>query len=212
MVFTNAYASASNCAPSRANLMSGQWPQRHGIYTVGSSERGKSKNRKLIPTPNTKTLDEGFITLAEALKNNGYTNASMGKWHLGEDPKTQGFDVNIGGFINDAIALQEKPKGGYAPDIFSGYIKTKTITINLPEGYSLANAKDLDINKSYASGGDESAMMFTLAHKLEGNKLVLTVTEKMGRGMFTPADMDNFLDVYNAAWNLKDLKVSLVKK
>ena len=36
MVFTNAYAAASNCAPSRACLMSGLWTPRHGIYTVNS--------------------------------------------------------------------------------------------------------------------------------------------------------------------------------
>ena len=49
MVFTNGYASASNCAPSRACLMTGLWTTSHGIYTVGSSERGKSRHRKLIP-------------------------------------------------------------------------------------------------------------------------------------------------------------------
>ena len=97
VVFNNAYAPAANCAPSRACIMSGKNTPRHGIYTVGSSERGKSKTRRLIPTPNTITLEDSFTTLAEALKKNGYTNASMGKWHLGEDPKTQGFDVNIGG-------------------------------------------------------------------------------------------------------------------
>ena len=47
MVFTNGYASASNCAPSRACLMTGQWTPRHGIYTVSPSDRGKSENRKL---------------------------------------------------------------------------------------------------------------------------------------------------------------------
>lgn len=97
VVFTNAYAPAANCAPSRASIMSGKNTPRHGIYTVGSSERGKSKNRKLIPTKNTITLDNSYTTIAEALKNNGYTTASIGKWHLGEDPKTQGFDINVGG-------------------------------------------------------------------------------------------------------------------
>ncbi|MCF7567633.1 sulfatase [Sabulilitoribacter arenilitoris] len=97
VIFSNAYAPAANCAPSRACIMSGKNTPRHGIYTVGSSERGKSKNRKLVPTPNTITLNDNFITLAEALKSNGYTNASIGKWHLGENPKTQGFDVNIAG-------------------------------------------------------------------------------------------------------------------
>ena len=95
--FTDAYASASNCAPSRAGLMSGQYSPRTGIYTVGSSKRGKSKDRKLIPVPNITTLHDSVVTLAETLKNAGYTTASMGKWHLGEDPRTQGFDINIGG-------------------------------------------------------------------------------------------------------------------
>ena len=95
--FTDAYASASNCAPSRAGLMSGQYSPRHGIYTVGTSERGKSRDRKLIPVTNSTTLDDGVVTLVESLKRAGYVTASMGKWHLGEDPRTQGFDINIGG-------------------------------------------------------------------------------------------------------------------
>lgn len=97
ITFSNAYASAANCAPSRASIMSGKNTTVHGIYTVGSSERGKSRDRKLIPTKNTVTLAENFVTLAEALKKNGYRSASIGKWHLGENPQSQGFDVNIGG-------------------------------------------------------------------------------------------------------------------
>ena len=95
--FTDAYASASNCAPSRAGLFSGQYSPRHGIYTVNSSERGNTKDRKLIPIQNTVTLQDSIVTIAEALKNSGYKTASIGKWHLGADPKTQGFDLNIAG-------------------------------------------------------------------------------------------------------------------
>jgi len=97
MVFTNAYAGASNCAPSRACLMSGQWTPRHGIYTVGNSDRGKSVNRKLIPAKNTETLNGNFKTLAQSLKDNGYTTCMAGKWHLSDNPTPYGFDVNIGG-------------------------------------------------------------------------------------------------------------------
>ena len=42
MVFTNAYAPAANCAPSRAACFSGQWASRTGVYTVGTSERLRS--------------------------------------------------------------------------------------------------------------------------------------------------------------------------
>ncbi len=97
MIFTNAYASASNCAPSRACLMSGQWTPRHGIYTVNTSERGKSKDRKLIPTKNTTVLPDSQYILTEALKDAGYITCHAGKWHISSDPTTQGFDVNIGG-------------------------------------------------------------------------------------------------------------------
>ena len=97
MIFTDAYAAAANCAPSRACLMSGQWTPRHGIYTVQSSERGKSKDRKLIPTPNTTVIPDDIILLPQVLKSAGYATCHAGKWHLNDDPTTKGFDVNIGG-------------------------------------------------------------------------------------------------------------------
>ena len=97
MKFMSAYANAPNCAPSRACLMSGQYGPRHGIYTVGNSDRGKAQFRKLIPTKNTTVLADRFVTIAESLQSAGYVTATMGKWHLGADPTTQGFDVNIAG-------------------------------------------------------------------------------------------------------------------
>ncbi len=97
MVFTNGYAAAANCAPSRACLMTGEWTPRHGIYTVDNSDRGKSRDRKLIPIPNTVTLADDILTIPEVLKKNGYTTCHAGKWHLTDDPLKRGFDVNIGG-------------------------------------------------------------------------------------------------------------------
>ncbi len=130
MVFTDAYANAPNCAPSRACLMSGQYPPRHGIYTVGTSERGQSKNRQLIPTPNKTVLDPSIETLAESLQRGGYTTGFVGKWHLGSSehtrPEGQGFDVNAGGnraghprsyfspYKNPNLA--DGPKGEYLTD------------------------------------------------------------------------------------------------
>jgi len=97
MVFTAAYACGPNCAPSRASLMSGQYTPRHGVFTVGDPVRGNHAFRKLEPIANKTVLDDRFITIAESLSAGGYTTASMGKWHLGDDPATQGFDVNVAG-------------------------------------------------------------------------------------------------------------------
>ncbi len=96
--FTNAYANASNCAPSRACLISGLYTPRHGIYTVNNSDRGNAENRKLIPIKNTTVLDRSFQTLPESLKKNGYATCMAGKWHLSSDPLPYGFDENFGGY------------------------------------------------------------------------------------------------------------------
>ncbi len=97
MVFTQAYAGAANCAPSRACLMSGMNTPRHGIYTVGNSDRGDTRTRKVIPVANQTVLTDSIYTLAEMFRDNGYTTGTFGKWHLGDDPTTQGFDVNVAG-------------------------------------------------------------------------------------------------------------------
>jgi len=126
MTFTNAYASAANCAPSRACLLSGKYPPRHGIYTVGSSERGSKEQRKLIPIPNKTILADSIVTIADELKKVGYITSAIGKWHIGIDPCTQGFDVNVGGthqghpasyfspYKNEAIT--DGPEGEYLTD------------------------------------------------------------------------------------------------
>ncbi len=109
MVFSNGYAASSNCAPSRACLMTGKWTPRHGIYTVNSSERGASQNRKLIPIKNTITLSKEHEIITEILDQNGYVTCHAGKWHLSQTPLEFGFKLNIGGGHNG------HPKSYYPP-------------------------------------------------------------------------------------------------
>ena len=126
VVFSQAYAPAANCAPSRACCMSGQYTPRHGIYTVNHSDRGPARHRKLIPVKNTTVLPDKTITMAEALKAGGYATCFIGKWHLGQDPCTQGFDHNIAGSHNGHPKsyfspyqnkyLTDGPKGQYLTD------------------------------------------------------------------------------------------------
>ncbi|WP_372772786.1 sulfatase [Mangrovibacterium sp.] len=129
MVFTNAYAGAANCAPSRAALMSGMSAPRTGVYTVSPSDRGNAKSRKLIPIENTDFINDSVYTLAEMFKDAGYVTGHFGKWHIGEDPGTQGFDVNIGGgrwghpksyFAPYVYPEIEAPEGEYLTDRITG--------------------------------------------------------------------------------------------
>ena len=95
MRFSQAYANASNCAPTRASLLSGQYTPRHGLYTVGNPNRGKAATRRLLAQKNTESISLDKITIAEALKPAGYVSAAIGKWHVGNSPQQQGFDFVI---------------------------------------------------------------------------------------------------------------------
>ena len=97
VVFMNAYSGASNCAPSRASLMSGLNTPKHGIYTVGNPERGDKRTRKLIPSKNIRFLNDSINTIPKLLKSKGFVTANFGKWHINKDPLSHGFDFNIGG-------------------------------------------------------------------------------------------------------------------
>jgi arylsulfatase A-like enzyme len=110
MIFSDAYSCAANCAPARACLLSGQYTPRHELYNVGTSPRGNAKHRKLKHIPGTSTLRTDIVTWAETLRQAGYKTATMGKWHLSDDPLPYGFDINIGGSHSGG-----PPKGYFPP-------------------------------------------------------------------------------------------------
>ncbi|MEZ5500998.1 MAG: sulfatase [Steroidobacteraceae bacterium] len=92
--FTQFYASANVCSPSRAGLLTGRYPVRSGLAwdVVHAGDEGG------LPT------DE--ITIAEILRARGYATYMVGKWHLGNAmpfwPTGQGFDHFLGvPFSND---------------------------------------------------------------------------------------------------------------
>jgi len=118
MVFTNAYANAANCAPTRASLLTGQYSPRHGVFTVARSDRGESRHRRVIPIENNRTVSKDKITIAEAMKESGYISAAIGKWNIGLTPDQQGFDfcidrwdLDINGHFNE--------KGEYLTDLLT---------------------------------------------------------------------------------------------
>ncbi len=119
IVFTDGYATAGNCAPSRACLLSGQYTPRHGVYAVGSTKRGPAAQMLLEPVPNSRDLAGENLTVAEALRSAGYATGCFGKWHLGlpargTGPEDQGFDVNLDPRAkgpNRERSGQDDPKG-----------------------------------------------------------------------------------------------------
>ena len=113
LVFTQAYASAPNCAPTRACLMSGQVTPRHGVYTVVDPRQPPgSPWHKLLAAESNSDLATEVVTIPEALGGAGYATAFFGMWNLGRGrrgpttPGGQGFETVVFpenlGFAKDA--------------------------------------------------------------------------------------------------------------
>lgn len=125
LYFTNAYSANPLCSPTRASIMTGQYPGRLN-FTAASGhtapnpdappirESAASSQRVVIPTSRNQ-LDPSYYTLPELLGDAGYDTYFMGKWHLGSPsiywPDAQGFDVNIGGAGNPGPPSFFSPHG-----------------------------------------------------------------------------------------------------
>ena len=125
MRFTNGYAAAPVCTPTRAAMMTGQSPARLQItnHAPGNPEGFALKDSPLQEAKSIRHLPLAAVTIAERLSAAGYASAHIGKWHLsytarGEQgvaekdlrPDKQGFNLNVGGY-----------SGGGPPSYFSPY-------------------------------------------------------------------------------------------
>ena len=87
-LFTNAYASANVCSPSRAGLLTGRYAIRSGLAW------------KVIEANDSRSLPDDEETIAELVRRAGYRTGMIGKWHLGAFPESHplnhGFDYFFG--------------------------------------------------------------------------------------------------------------------
>ncbi|GBL24417.1 steryl-sulfatase [Opitutia bacterium] len=159
--FTQAYAASPLCSPTRSSILVGQYPARTGItapvchinpiFLNKELVKDGPKSRVLVANSVSRLKTE-YFTLAEALKEAGYSTAHFGKWHLGHnlkpeeryEPKDQGFDLDW-----PHTPKAPGPGGGYlAPWKF---IKDPTITddvgVNIEDRMSKEAAKYIAAHK-----------------------------------------------------------------
>lgn len=106
-LFTQFYVAGSVCSPSRAGIMSGQYPARNRVFGhFARTERNKERGM-----PN--ALDPDLFMLTDLLQAQDYITAHFGKWHLGNiSPAEYGIDV----FMSNA---HSNVRGGEKLDIWS---------------------------------------------------------------------------------------------
>lgn len=196
VVFTNGYAGASNCAPSRAALMTGRYSPRTGVYTVSPSDRGDAKTRRLVPTENTHFPPDSIELLSQYLHRNGYRTGNFGKWHIGEDPLRQGFDVNVGG------ASDGNPRGTY----FSPY-NIPNITDG-PDGEYLPNRLTTEAIKFMDESGDRPFFLYVPYYTVHGPLQAPDTT--LQRYLDRQEGTNKRIATYNAMVELMDRNVGRI--
>lgn len=150
MKFTRGYATCQVCSPSRASILTGTYPTKHGITTwigdaSGEGWRRAKRHDRLLPPEYEHALRASEITLAEALKEAGYTTFFAGKWHLGSEgswPTDHGFDFNKGGWRVGS------PNGGYFSPWNNPNLKPGPAGESLPIRLGQETAKFIEDHKS----------------------------------------------------------------
>lgn len=103
LYFSQAYMAAPICTPSRISVMFGRYPARYGINEVpGAMEARKAEHRmtRLIEPECPKFVPYEEVSMADALKDDGYRTIAIGKWHISDereatDAVPHGFDEQI---------------------------------------------------------------------------------------------------------------------
>ena len=108
MTFTRAYSAGPLCSPTRASILTGLSPARHGITSPGchlpevvleaSPGTKAAADQKAVPVKSVSRLNTEYETIPKSLRQAGYATGHFGKWHLGAEPYSpleHGFDVDV---------------------------------------------------------------------------------------------------------------------
>lgn len=163
MFFSNGYAAAAHCSPSRAAIMTGQYPARlHITVWIGGKKPPTYKNVSLPIQKN--FLSDDVYTMAEYFRERGYTTVQVGKWHLGSNHVSlgkHGFDRVIG--HSSGAGPGKGTKAWYAP-----YQKIKDLDGDAPEGEYITDRLTDETLRFLENPGDEPFFLMLQHYDMHG--------------------------------------------
>jgi arylsulfatase A-like enzyme len=165
--WTQFYAAASVCTPSRAGLLTGRLPIRYGM----------SGNRRVLFPDSSLGLPPEEITIAEALKARGYATGMVGKWHLGHLPAflptANGFDTYVGiPYSNDMDRVPNLGPAGQAgvkdprSEYFNVPLMRNAAIIERPANQTTLTRRYTDEAVSYIRAQKGGPFFLYLAHSM----------------------------------------------
>ncbi|HET6225279.1 MAG TPA: sulfatase [Bacteroidia bacterium] len=141
---TSMYTPVPYCAPTRASLLTGRYPQRHKLVTNPNPE--KIPNFQKYRGGDSIGLQASEYLISQFLKESGYATKIIGKWHLGHKPSflptRRGFDEYLGiPYSNDMrpVILMENEKT----------IEYPVVQATLTQRYTEASLEFIEKNKNH---------------------------------------------------------------
>jgi len=179
--FTQSYNSA-RCCPSRASLLTGLYPHQAGLAHMTS-------NKSAQKGPAYRGyIHKECVTLAEVLKETGYSTYGVGKWHVGgsQNPISRGFDEYYG-YLKKHSANQWDEKE------YSRFPNDRTPELSYPDGEFYVTDVFTDYALEFIKQGQkkEKPFFLYLAHSSPHFPLHAP-----------PETRDSYLDIYRRGWDV----------
>lgn len=163
---TNFYVASGVCTPSRAALMTGSYPRRVDLDR-NAVPPGNSSMRQVLFAVAHKGLNPEEETIADILKNAGYSTAMIGKWHLGDQPEVlptrQGFDYYYGIPYSNDMGEQQFPGNPPLPLMINEKV------VDAPVDQDYLTQRYTEESLKFISENKDQPFFLYLAHNMPHN-------------------------------------------
>ena len=125
--------------------------------------------------------------------------------------------VKVGSIIGKQEELYSETERKLPVDLYFPNTQNRTITISIPKGYKVLNPEVLQLSNEYLNGDLDAVIGFKsdytiIKDKVNGDKLVITITESYSQLHFSTYDYPRYRKVVNTAADFNNVAILIGKK